>query len=106
MYFISTNQSQQTLDFVGQIRHVIYFYSAGYVVVIQLHVYTVTSLSGGPFDGSFRRCHRTTTEPLGGATACSFTCRCTDHPCLYVTARVFGNFGPIKSLCEIELEFD
>ncbi|KAK2185937.1 hypothetical protein NP493_218g02004 [Ridgeia piscesae] len=70
----------------------------------QLHVYTVTELSGGPFDGSFRRCHVTTTEPLGGATVCSFTCRCTDTPCLYVTARIFGNFGPVKSLCEIEID--
>ncbi|KAI0221417.1 hypothetical protein LSAT2_027243 [Lamellibrachia satsuma] len=71
----------------------------------QVHVYMEEKpLHAGPFDGYFKRCQLTATErPADGATVCSFSCGCTKRGCDYVTVRIFGRYGPIRSLCEIEL---
>ncbi|KAI0231437.1 hypothetical protein LSAT2_018192, partial [Lamellibrachia satsuma] len=70
----------------------------------QVHVYTEEKpLYAGPFDGYFKRCQLTATEPpADGATACSFSCHCTKRGCDYVTVHIFGRYGPIRSLCEVE----
>ncbi|KAI0230343.1 hypothetical protein LSAT2_019294 [Lamellibrachia satsuma] len=72
----------------------------------QVHVYTEEKpLYAGEFDGYFKRCQLTATErPADGATTvCSFSCGCTKRGCDYVTVRIFGRYGPIRSLCEVEL---
>ncbi|KAI0218231.1 hypothetical protein LSAT2_030051, partial [Lamellibrachia satsuma] len=71
----------------------------------QVHVYTEEKpLNAGPFDGYFRRCQVSETEPpVDGATVCSFACRCIERACDFVVVRVFGRYGPERSLCEIEL---
>ncbi|KAI0235237.1 hypothetical protein LSAT2_014282 [Lamellibrachia satsuma] len=71
----------------------------------QVHVYTEEKpLYGGQFDGYFRRCQLAAAEwPADGATVCSFSCVCTKRGCDYVTVRIFGRYGPIRSLCEVEL---
>ena len=64
----------------------------------------VKPLYDGPFDGYFKRCQVTATDrPVEGTTICSFTCGCTTHGCDEVTVRIFGRFGPIRSLCEVEV---
>ena len=73
--------------------------------VVQVHVYTLEKpLNAGPSDGYFRRCQVTETEPtVDGATVCSFACGNNYRGCDYFTARVFGRYGPVRSLCEVEL---
>ena len=73
--------------------------------VFQVHVYTEEKpLNAGLFDGYFRRCQVTETEPtVDGATVCSFACGDTKRGCDYVFVRVFGRYGPVRSLCEVEL---
>ena len=61
-------------------------------------------LYAGPFDGYFKRCHVKATErPVDGTTICFFTCGCTNHGCHEVTVRIFGRYGPVRSLCEVEV---
>ncbi|KAI0234525.1 hypothetical protein LSAT2_015199 [Lamellibrachia satsuma] len=74
----------------------------------QVHVYTEEKpLNAGPFDGFFRRCQVTETEPpVNGVTVCTFECGDNKQGCDYVIVRVFGRYGPVRSLCEIELIFN
>ncbi|KAI0219914.1 hypothetical protein LSAT2_028559 [Lamellibrachia satsuma] len=74
----------------------------------QVHVYTEEKpLNAGPFDGYFRRCQVSETEtPVDGVTVCSFTCDCIERACDFFGVRVFGRYGPERSLCEIELIFN
>ncbi|KAI0240458.1 hypothetical protein LSAT2_008806, partial [Lamellibrachia satsuma] len=60
-----------------------------------VHVYTEEKpLNAGPFDGYFKRCQVTETEPpVNGVTVCSFTCD-NKRGCDYVIVRVFGRYGP------------
>ncbi|KAI0240032.1 hypothetical protein LSAT2_009271 [Lamellibrachia satsuma] len=74
----------------------------------QVHVYTEEKpLNAGPFDGYFRRCQVSETEPsVDGVTVCSFACVCIERACDVFGVRVFGQYGPERSLCEIELIFN
>ncbi|KAI0237738.1 hypothetical protein LSAT2_011676, partial [Lamellibrachia satsuma] len=71
----------------------------------QVHVNTLEKpLNAGPSDGYFRRCQVTETEsPEDGVTVCSFACGNKYRGCDYFTVRVFGRYGPVRSLCEVEL---
>ena len=76
-----------------------------YECVVQVHLYTEEKpLNAGPLDGYFRRCQVTETEPpVDGTTVCSFACGDNKRGCDYVIVRVFGRYGPARSLCEVEL---
>ncbi|KAK2156967.1 hypothetical protein NP493_1923g00003 [Ridgeia piscesae] len=71
----------------------------------QVHVDTMEkSVGTGPFDGNFLRCELTKTEKPGGdLSLCSFCCQCPTRGCDFVFVRVFGRYGPVRSLCEVEL---
>ncbi|KAI0242231.1 hypothetical protein LSAT2_014382 [Lamellibrachia satsuma] len=71
----------------------------------QVHVYTEEKpLNAGPLDGYFRRFQLTETEaPVTDLTVCSFACGCIERACDFFIVRVFGRYGPERSLCEIEL---
>ncbi|KAI0235588.1 hypothetical protein LSAT2_013885, partial [Lamellibrachia satsuma] len=72
-----------------------------------VHVYTEVRPLYDGFNGYYRRCHLTATAaPADGATVCSFGCLCTNRPCDFVFVRVFGRYGPVRSLCEVELILD
>ena len=72
---------------------------------LQVHVYTEEKpLNAVPLDGYFRRCQVVEAEPpVDGATVCSFACGGNERGCDYVFVRVFGRYGPVRSLCEVEL---
>ncbi|KAK2188358.1 hypothetical protein NP493_135g05035, partial [Ridgeia piscesae] len=71
----------------------------------QVHVATMEkSVGTGPFDGNFLRCELTKTEKPGGdISLCSFCCQCPTRGCDFVFVRIFGRYGPVRSLCEVEL---
>ncbi|KAK2173202.1 hypothetical protein NP493_893g01063 [Ridgeia piscesae] len=70
----------------------------------QVHVYTEQHPLELIFSGYYRRCHLAeSAAPVDGATVCQFHCLCTSRPCDFVFVRVFGRFGPVRSLCEVEL---
>ena len=72
---------------------------------LQVHVYTEEKpLNAGPFDGYFRRCQLAEAEPpVDVVTVCSFACGDNKRGCDYAFVRVFGRYGPVRSLCEVEL---
>ena len=76
-----------------------------FLCVVQIHVYTEEKpFYAGPFDGYFMRCQVTETEPhVDGTSVCSFACGDNRRGFDSFTVRVFGRYGPVRSLCEVEL---
>ena len=69
--------------------------------LFQVHVYR--QIHGAP-SGNYRRCKLTASEPpADDTTACSFSCDCDKRICGAIFVRIFGRYGPARSLCEIEL---
>ena len=71
------------------------------ICVYQVHVYR--QIHEAP-SGNYRRCKMTVSEPpVGGTTVCSFSCDCDKRMCGVIFVRIFGRYGPVRSLCELEL---
>ena len=72
-----------------------------HMYLFQVHVYR--QIHGAP-SGNYRRCKLTANEPpAGDSTVCSFSCDCDERMCDIIFVRIFGRYGPLRSLCEIEL---
>ncbi len=71
------------------------------ICVLQVHVYR--QMHEAP-SGNYRRCKLTASKPpLGDTTECAFICDCDKRMCDIVFVRIFGRYGPARSLCEVEL---
>ena len=71
------------------------------IYIFQVHVYR--QRHDAP-SGNYRRCKVTPIESAADdTTVCSFSCDCDKRMCGAIFVRVFGRYGPVRSLCEIEL---
>ena len=69
------------------------------ICAFQVHVYRELDVPG-----NYKRCKVTTSEPPSDdTTVCSFRCDCDKRMCGTIYVRIFGRYGPGRSLCEIEL---